>query len=277
MKQVKLILIVFIMIFFVTGCNGNITRDIRKDGFILSNSKIVCKDLIPEKEKYPASKKISYMSNGFAVTTDGEIYEFSIGQKYSNNENCRIANTSLRVVSMFDNNVFKASDGKFYYTVENSNTAAYSEVTINDNSYQIYKLVLSDPKVRKVITVDQNAGSYYVLLDDGNIYNYVITRGNYNSPFSISSKDIVYDANNYEGKIIDFNYSDTEKSKTYIKTVNEIYRMQITNSSKCNKYADVKCKYKMKKDEVLTKYYLNNKIVYYGSNILITSYGRVFN
>ena len=277
MKNIKYIISVLLVVFLLTGCNGNITRDIRKDGFVLSNSKISCKDLIPVKEKNPVSKKISYMSNGFAVTTDGEIYEMSLNQKYSNNDNCKVANTNLRVVAMFDNNVFRASDGKYYYTIENTNTAAYSQVSANDNSYAIYNLILSEAKVKKVVTVDQNAGSYYVLLDDGNIYNYIITRSDYNSPYVIVSKDIVYDANNYESKIIDFNYSSSDKSKTYIRTGNEIYRMQATNKKKCEKYVDIKCKYKMKKDEVLTKYYLENKILYYGPSILITTYGRVFN
>ena len=264
------------MVFLLTGCNGNVTRDIRKDGFNLSGYKISCKDLIPIKEQEPASKKISFMNSNFAITTDGEIYEISLNQKYSNNDNCRIANTSLRVVALMDTNVFKASDGKFYYTVDNTNATAYSEVSPNDNSYAIYKLVLSDAKVKRVITVDQNAGSYYVLLDDGNIYNYVIKRGDYNSPYTIVSKDIIYDANLYEGKIVDVNYSVSNQNRIYIRTSNEIYRMLAVNYKKCNKYADIECKYKMKKDEVLTKYYLGNKILYFGPDMLITTYGKVF-
>ena len=278
MKYIKSMLIIFIAIFLLTGCNGNITRDIRKDGFSLSTDKIICDDLIPVKENKPASKKISFMSSGnnFAVTTDGEIYELSLGQKYSNNQNCRVADTSLRVVTTMDDNVFKAQDGKFYYTSVNNNSVPYSEVTVNDNSYAIYKLLLSNVKVKRVVTVDQNKGSYYVLMDDGNVYNYVITRGNYNSPYSIVSNEIVYNANDYESKIIDFSYNNSNKERIYIKTSNEIYRMQVTNKEKCNKFVDVVCEYKMKKDDVLTKYYLNNKILYYGPGILITSYGRVF-
>ena len=131
-------------------------------------------------------------------------------------------------------------------------------------------------EVKRVITVDQNKGSYYVLLDNGNIYNYIIKREDYNSPYSIVSKDIVYDANLYEGKILDFNYDTANQNKIYIRTSNEIYRMLAKNADKCNKYADIECNYKMMKDEVLTKYYLNNKILYFGSDILITSYGKVF-
>lgn len=51
--------------------------------------------------------------------------------------------------------------------------------------------------------------------------------------------------------------------------------MQKTNEEECTKYADVACKYTMKKDETLTKYYKTEpKILYYGPSILITTYKK---
>ena len=53
--------------------------------------------------------------------------------------------------------------------------------------------------------------------------------------------------------------------------------MTITNKEQCTEYVDIACKYKMKKDETLTKYYKEEpKILYYGPSILITTYGKEF-
>ena len=53
--------------------------------------------------------------------------------------------------------------------------------------------------------------------------------------------------------------------------------MKKTNEEECTKYADVECKYKMQKDETLTKYYKEEpKILYYGPSILITTYQKEF-
>ena len=65
-----------------------------------------------------------------------------------------------------------------------------------------------------------------------------------------------------------------EHPSTFIKTSNAIYRMQATNKEKCSKYADVVCKYKLKKDATLTEY--NDKLLAYNGSLLITDYGRVF-
>lgn len=276
MRRIKLVLLIVVLTFMLTGCNGNVTRDIRHAGFTLSTNELICKDLIPEKESgVDYVKKISFMNNDFAITEDGEIYEMSMSQKYSSEENCRRAEFDKNVVAMKDENIIKADDGKFYYTPTNNNATAYTEVSVNDNSYAIYKLLLSDETVKKVITVDQNSGSYYVLLDDGNIYNYIITRTDYNSPYVLQSKEIVYYKADYNDDIIDFSYNTTSKSIVYLKTKSEIYRLQATNQEECSKYVDVECNYELKKDEVLTKYY-KDKILYYGPSILITTYGKIF-
>ena len=276
MKKSVLLITIILSILLITGCNGTVTREIRQDGFNLMQDSLVCKALIPEKEGLKANKKILYMNQTMAYSKDGDIYEMSMGQKYANGENCKKVNTSFKVDAYMDDNIVKGKDNKFYYTISQSNNNNYSEVNINDDSYAKYKILLDNKEVKKVITIDESNGIYYVLLDDGNVYKYIITRDEYNEPYKLKYKTIIYDSNDLDGKIIDFNFDGGTKEKTYLKTKNTIYRMQVTNKNKCTKYADVECKYSLKKDDILTKYY-NNKILYYGSDILITTYGRTFN
>ncbi|MBQ2639526.1 MAG: hypothetical protein IJF92_02055 [Bacilli bacterium] len=275
MRKNILLVLIFTCVLFLTGCNGTVTRELRESGFNLGTDNLVCTDLIPKKEGEVVSEKIRYINDNLAITDSGKIYELSYDQKFSNNENCRKVNTSFKVSAIMNDDVVRGEDNKFYYLSSDSGTNAYSEITVNDDSYEIYNLVLSSSEVKKVSTVDESKGIYYVLLTDGNVYKYVVDRSNYDSPYTIVSKTIAYNEDSY-GKIIDFNYDSSNKDKTYVKTDDVIYRMQVTNKDKCDKYADVECKYKFMKDEVLTKYY-KTKILYYGPTILITTYGRTFN
>ena len=271
----KLLLLILFCVLFLTGCNGSVTRDFRKLGFEVSNDKLVCSTLIPKTEGQLVSEKISYMNELYAVTESGNIYEISVGQKYSNNENCKKADTMLKVSALMDDSIARGIDGKFYYMQSDSGVKAYSEIGINDDSYQLCNILLSSPEVKRVVTVDSNKGIYYALLTDGNVYKYVIKRDNYDDPYRIESRTIEYSEEQY-GKIIDFNYNDSEKDKTYVKTNDTIYRMQAINRDRCERYADVSCNYKFMRDEVMTKYY-KTKILYYGPKVLITTYGRIFN
>lgn len=275
MKKLKTIIVVVILTFILTGCNGNVTRDIRHAGFSLVSNEFICSDLMPKNDKDTSYKKISYMNDKFAITEEGTIYEVSLNQPYSNKENCKMSSFTSKVVATLDDNIIKAEDGKLYYTPANTSSTPYTEVTVNDNSYEIYKLLFEDSTVKKVITADQSAGSYYVLSSDGNIYNYIINRENYNSPYILQDKKVAYYKVDYNGEIIDFSYNSNSKSLVYLKTNNEIYRTLATNANECKKYADVTCKYKLQKDETLTKYY-KDKILYYGPTTLITTYGKMF-
>ncbi len=273
MKKIKNIVIMIIICFSCTSCNGTITREIRHTGFTLSNTTFLCNKLTPKDDKDTNYEKIKYLNNSFLVTETGNLYELSLGQKYSNEQNCQKAEFSLPIVSIFDDKIVKANDGNFYYVVGQSNTKAYTSVTENDNSYSIYQMILGDENVVKVITIDQNTGIYYVLKNDGNIYQYTITRQDYQSNYQLVDTKIAYDSQKY-GKIIDFNYSTNNILNTYIKTENKIYRMKIVNTNECSKYVDVTCKYELKNDEILEKYYPN--ILGYNGNLLITTYGKEF-
>ena len=230
--------------------------------------------VMPEKESEEPKEKMIYSNSSFAITESGKLYELSLSQPYSNDENCKEVPFSIDIIAYMDDKILKGEDNKFYYAPGTTNTSPLTEVTANDSNYQLYTLLLGSAQVKKVITVDSNAGIYYVLEDDGNVYQYTITRQDYNSPYTLSEKKTVYEKSKY-GEIIDFNYAG-ESSTTYIKTKTKLYRMQATNAEECSKYADVACKYKMKYDETLTEYYNNNKIIYYGPSIILTDYGKQF-
>lgn len=273
-KKVIGIILLFILVLLCTACNGTVTRDIRHAGFSVSNSKFICDVFYPENSNDTLYKKIKYMTSNNIIDDDGYIYEVSLGQVYENNQNCKKANTDIIVKAIYDNMIIKANDNKYYYLESSSNVEKYSLVQQTDNSYELYDLLLKEDSVVKVITANSSKGVYYVLKNDGNIYSYTINRENYNTPLRIVSRTVVYDENDYDSKIVDFNYAG-ESVSTYIKTLNSVYRMKAINYDRCSKYADVSCVYQLEKDETLEKY--KDKIIVYNGSILITDYKQVFN
>lgn len=274
-KKIGLIVGMAVATLLLTGCDGTVTREIRHAGFSLSSDEFVCSTLMPANEETPPTDNILYTDGSYAITDDGKLYELSLSQPYSNEENCKRISFSIDIIAYMDGTILKGDDGKFYYAPGTTASSPLSEVTQNDSNYQLYNILLGKDTVKKVMTVDSNAGIYYVLEDDGTVYQYTVTRQDYNSPYTLTEKTPVYEESEY-GTIIDFNYAG-DSTTTYLKTEDEIYRMTITNKEQCTEYVDIACKYKMKKDETLTKYYKEEpKILYYGPSILITTYGKEF-
>ena len=273
MKKRVLLVLLFLLVIMCTACNGNVTRDIRHAGFSVGD-KFQCSYFYPNGKNDTGYKKVKYLTSTNIIDEDGYIYEISLGQVYSNKENCKKALTDINVKAIYDDKIIKGSNNKYYYLVGENSVASYSEVLNTDNSYELYDILLKGNDVVKVVTANSNSGVYYVLKTDGNVYKTIVNRENYNSPLKVVSSDIVYNKNNYDSNIIDFNYKG-ESSATYIRTNNTVYRMIVSNSSDCTKYADVKCKYEMKEDSIFEKY--NDKIIAYNGNVLITDYKQVFN
>jgi hypothetical protein len=247
---------------------ANTTRDIRHSGFALSGAELECDALLDD----PDYDKVKFLTGKHAIMDSGNVYELSVGQKYSNEQNCMASPLTSSVVALFDENVVKTADGKYFYIVRTGESAAYSAVPNTDSNYMIYDIILKDSQVLKVKTVDASTGHYYVLKQDGNVYNYVISKGI--SSASIVSSPVVYSRSNYDGEIIDFSYAG-KTSGTFVRTSNKIYRMISTNKEECSKYIDITCTYEMSLDEGLTKH--QNKILGFSGNFLITTYGKQFN
>lgn len=275
MKNKIMLVICFTIVgFLCTGCLGDITRGIRHAGFTLAGSEFSCNLLLSGDKNARSYENLMYISSTKAITESGKIYELSLGQKFSNEQNCMLADKfTKKVVAVLDDTIVKANDGNFYYLSGNGSTAAYSMVTENDNAYSIYKILFESDTVRRVVTVDSNAGVYLVLKTDGNIYKMIVTRASSQVPYVLASNEIIYSKGRY-GKIIDFNYDQAEIG-TYIRSEETIYRMKKTNRDECSKYADIKCEYVMEEDTELMKY--ANYIFGYNGQLLISTYGKVFN
>lgn len=273
MKKVFYFIFICMIVFLCSACNGTVTRDIRHEGFTIGK-KFVCDRFYPKDKDDNSYDKIRYFIGSHLVNENGVIYEVSLEQIYSNNQNCKIADTDIVVKAIMDNKIIKSSDDKYYYLIGRDGIPSYSEVTKADNSYDIYDLLLKDSNIVKVITVNLNNGIYYVLKNDGNVYEVIVFKRDNNSALEITSSRIIYDRGEFNGDIIDFNYAGNSE-KTYIKTADKIYRMQKTNAKECLKYADVKCIYEMSEDTKLGEYF--DRIIAYNGSTIITDYKQVFN
>ncbi len=270
-KGFKISLLILMLVVMCTGCDAihaSSNRDIRHSGFAISGSELECKDLYKNNDY----DKVKFLTGSHVIMESGVVYSLSISQKYSNDQHCMISPLQEEVVALFDENIVKLKNGKYYYLIRSGENAAYTQVPSKDANYMIYDVILKSNDVIKVKTVDANAGKYYVLKTDGNVYNYVLNK-NFSSA-KIVSTPVVYSKTNYGGDIRDFNYMGNATG-TFVKTDTEYFRMMPTNRDECSKYVDVTCQYEMHLDEGLTKH--RNKILGFSGTYLITNYGKQFN
>ena len=274
MKKIKYV-ILFIFVLACCGCGykyASITRTIRHSGFNVAGNSFKCSSIFDKKDETINDKVRFYIGN-YIITENGNIYETSLSKVYSNDMNCKRPDFDKKVYAIFDLSIIKAEDNKYYYVGGSEDVPSYSEVTTADEDYSLYDVLLKDKSVIKVSTINAKEGLYYVLKSDGNIYQYRVLKGD-NKVSYLDSSILLYDKNDYDSDIIDFNYNGSS-STTFIRTDNHIFRMKITNSEKCYKYVDISCNYEMKEDDNLTK--VRDRILAYNGSTLITTYGSIFN
>lgn len=269
MKKIFCFILVMFVVLFFSGCEGDVTRALRHDGFNIGGE-FSC-DAFFSGDEYAES--IRYLTGAQIITSSGRIYEISMSQKYSNGTNCKVADTDLKVVAVYDNKVFKAEDGNIYTLVADSNNSPYTQITSADNSFAIYQLLLQPEGTIKAVTADSSNGIYYVLKSDGNVYAYTISSQDRNAGPVIVGTSIVYNRDDYGGNIIDFNYNG-DSAATFVRTDYKVFRMKNTNSSECSKYADIKCEYQMMESTVFQDY--SDYILAYNGSTLITTYKKIF-
>lgn len=273
MKKIKFAVLAVLVLVCCSACNGTITREIRHAGFTMGDT-FTCDNFYPKEKEDTNYEKIKYFTGSHLINSEGKIYELSLGQKFANDQNCKVSDTNIVVKAIFDDKIVKGTDNKYYYLVGSNDVSSYSVIPETDNSYLIYDLLLKADDVIKVITANSSTGLYYVLKDDGNIYGYTISKKDYNSLPTVTSTTVAYSKNDYGAKIIDFNYAG-ESLNTFLRTDDKIFRMKITNSEECNKYADIKCNFQMLEDEIFNTY--KDVIISYNGNTLITNYKQMFN
>ena len=270
MKKFKLLFLFIFMMFICTGCgNSEMNRDLRHSGFQMDDEPFNCDALIPKRDK--EFEKIKYLGSNYVITTNGVIHEISFGQKFSNDKHCMRAKTDLTVEAIIGENVFRAKDNKIYYFKGNNGAAAYTEVPYTDSNYSTYAYFLGQLDVVKVQSVGNS--SYYVLKNNGTVYNYVIKKDR-NGISPQGTPAAVYTAENLGSKIIDFNYAGDQSEATFVRTEDKIFRNEALNRKDCKEYVDIQCEYEFAEDATLTKYY--DRIMAYNGSILITDYLKVF-
>lgn len=270
-KQFKLF-ILLIVIFLCSGCNGDITRAIRHEGFSVG-SNFNCDYFYPKDKEDTSYDKIKYFTGSHVINVSGKIYETSLDKPYTSGQNCKYADTNLVVKAIFDNKIIKAEDNKYYYLVAQNNVNPYTLVPETDNAYYVYDLLLRQDDVVKAVTANSSTGEYYILKTDGNVYTYTISKPDRNSPAVVNSVSVVYNKNDFGAAITDFNYAG-ESVNTFVRTGDKVFRMRITNSKECSSYAEVPCQYQMMESEIFNTY--GDKIISFNGSTLITSYKLMF-
>ena len=275
MKKVFILISILVLCFVLTGCTGDVTRSLRKDGFNVSDNKFKCSLLnLDGKEKGDnTSENIKFLVGDYAIGESGNIYQLSYDGLFSNDMNCKkVANIPTRAV--LDESYILGEDGKYYYlTAGNGDTIVqFSEMPREDENYQKLSLFFTG-NVKKAVTVNSNINSYYVLKDDGSIYNYVLSKDDETKTYYVKSDNVQFTSNSYDGKIIDFYYAG-DSTATFFRTTTSIYRNLIGNEEECSKYVDVPCEYEIGIDTVLTENI--DRIVIYNGRKLFTNYGRIF-
>ena len=274
-SKMVLMSLIFLFLLFCTGCDGDITRELRRDGFQDSEKKFVCTPFFPQNKEDVNYEKIKFMTANHIVNQDGKLYEYSASNQFSSSENCREAQAYFSVKAIMDGIIAKGFDNK-YYSLSNSsnNQSLYGEIRSNDNNYLVYQLLLQDDSVIKVTTVDSGNGLYYVLKTDGNIYLYTIKKTDRNSLPVITGTTVVFNQSTYGERIVDYNYAGNSPT-TYIKLESgRVFRMMATNLKDCSKYLDIACQYELLEDEVLFKN--KDRIIAYNGSGLITDYRKYF-
>lgn len=274
-NKLRLISILVIVCLILTGCDGTVTRKIRKDGYTVQDGKFICGFFLNKSKEANTTEKVRYLTDNYIISESGNVYEINYGGLFSNDMNCKKGGTldGYKVVAIMDQSIVKVSNGDYYYLSSKDEASKYTRVTASDENYQIYKLLMDEENVRKVITVNSSTHSYYILTSDGVIRNRVLYKKENSDNYEKKSETIEVERSTY-GSIIDFNYAG-DSLATFYKTQDKIITVKVKNSKECNKYVDVPCVYEKTEDQVLNEY--KDRIIAFNGNTVITDYGRVFN
>ena len=103
MKKVFVLISIMMFALVLTGCNGNITRALRNDGFSVKDNKFKCSllnlDGKVDDEEDNTSEDVKFLVGNYAIGVSGNIYQLSYDQLFSNDMNCKkVANIPTKAV-----------------------------------------------------------------------------------------------------------------------------------------------------------------------------------
>lgn len=88
-KIIRICIFVIGIVFLCTGCDGNVTRDIRHTGYTLNGDSFKCENFSFKNEATGEMvNKIRYLTSTHIIGEDGKVFEISLSKKYLDGQNC---------------------------------------------------------------------------------------------------------------------------------------------------------------------------------------------
>ena len=218
---------------------------------------------------------IKFLKDSYFITKDNEIYDISLNELYSNNQNCKKRDTNIEIKNIVNaedstNNIILSKDNKIY------------DSSLKENKFSEFeKVLLNDTNIIKIIETDiyNNYNDYMVreisalvLKRDNKIYKqyynekatYNDNKGNYDYNITFKREEIYKSLEEY-GNINDievssYYMSDMKEYKLEKNTITKIisdkgyYYLDEIKTDECTKYKDIECKLELKESEIYKKF-----------------------
>ena len=238
------IIILSVVLFLTCSNNQSFYNRLEKMGFRDLGEQFICNDIESNSNLLMSTRKYSF------IAIEGEVYNIAFDRLFDNNQNCEKRDFETKLVSHIDD-VVVGENAKFY--------SVYEDLLLRED-------ITFDYDTKDII----QKSFQFLLKKDGNIYYQENEEG--------SNFKIKYKKDDFEGKIqsiglINSDYTENEERKIIVITDKAIYYTKADNKEKCKQFADIKCNYKMVKDDFLSKNI--KKILYLDDSILITKDGKV--
>lgn len=201
-------------------------------------------------------EEIDNIKNTFdnnVVIINNNLYNINLDMIYSNEENC-LKMSDINIIKAIDN--YYIGDDNKIYTLDAS---GLKEFTISGH---IPTYMFNEDVLMASSYGNSNEYKYYVLKNDGKIYDVVFQRKfNFLSGFGTYSFDIVSEEVYKELENENIKYFDTNNNKiNYLVTDKGVYTNKISNND-CKIYADVECIYELTKNDILEESMDNIKYI----------------
>lgn len=212
---------------------------------------------------------IKHTFNNDLIINNGYLYITNMNMIYSNEQNCK---------KMSDINISKVIDN--YFIAPDKTIYTYDSTS---NSLKVYQsngrvpAYLLEDNIVMATNYENDSYKYYVLKNDGKIYNVIFDRkfdfGSASYYYITTSEEVLI---SYEDEVIK-SFNTTIDKIDFVVTDKGIYTNKITNPE-CNNYADVDCIYELVKNETLEEKMENIKYIdkYENTIFYINSEDKVF-
>lgn len=270
------VIVIGVVIYVLTK---SIINEIKVSGSVFSNSindeiknynsvnKIICDEL--------QENEIIDLSYNYVIFKNGEMYSIlsEKGKLYSNNSQCKKIDLPFKIKSVL--NSYIVGDNNKKYTIE-INYEKDNEIELKEETYYsaVTKKLLKDDDIVSYYSVyDDNKQKYFVLKNDGIIYEQeydIKFTDDITESVSLISEEIALSNEPY-GKINSFSINNNEITRVY--TENGLYLLKEIGDD-CQKYQDVKCSKELVLSDIYKKY--SDEIKYIGSFYSLTKDNVIF-